>query len=538
MKVKHFILTLVALAGINVLVQFCFFRWDLTSDKRYSLSEPTKELMAGLDSPVEVRLLLDGNMNASLLRLKNATEELLEELNVYGDVHFSAEAPAEDDPIVRYCQPIRIVDRVRNGQSVQTELYPYALIDYKGRKTLVELLKNNRNYSGEEKINQSIEQLEFAFAEAISSLCKSESERIVFLEGHDELSERYVYDLQEALSRYFEVDRGSLTGDVSAIEPYKVLVIADPQEAFTDADKFQLDQYLMHGGRILWVMDGVRFDFNALGEHGFTPVMPLDLNLQDMLFRYGVRFSPTILQDMQCLPLRVDVSEDPNNSNWQLIPWYYSPLLLTSPYSPISRNLMQVSSRFCSALELVGEDDGLEKEVLLVTSSASRAIGVPGEVDLSLQQLDPADFKYSYFPVAARVEGVFPSFFAHRMMPDSVICKDVRKESVPTKQIFVACGSVIRNEWQNGQPIPLGYDRNTDMQFANKDFLVNCVLALADDEGLIQLRNRELTLRLLNDKRAHNMRTSIQVLTIALPLLLLALLGICVIFTRKIKYRK
>ena len=529
-----------ALALANVVAAFCFFRWDLTEDGRYSLSRSTKTMLSSLEEPLEVRLLLDGEMNASFLRLKNASSEFLQEMAVFADIRCTTEAPSADDKSpISELQPTIIHEKQRGGQTVQTALFPYAYLRYRGRSTIVPLLRNNRGLSGEENINLSIEQLEFAFAEGISSLKREAVQKIAFLEGHGELNELQTYDLCTELAKYFQVDRGCLTGRTEDLLPYKALVIADPHLPFSDADKYQIDQYLMYGGRLLIAVDGVRFSEDILSSEGFTPVIAQDLQLQDLLFRWGVRVSPTLLQDRQCMPIPVDVSLDPQQPNFQPMPWYYAPLLLTSQVSPISRNLMQVSSTFCSGLELVGDDDGLEKNVLLATSNASRAIVAPAEVDLSLIELDPAMFVHQFIPVAASIEGCFHSLYAHRIAPEGVsLTMPLKQQSEPTKMVVIASGSVMRAEVQQGQPMPLGYDRYTGMQFANKDFIVNALLYLTDDENLIGLRNKEVTLRLINEQRAIEMRTRVQILTIVLPLLLLALAGTIFLFIRKKRYAK
>jgi len=511
----------------------------MTEDGRYSLSTATRQMLDGLDDEVEVRLLLSGNLNASFLKLRNAGTELLDEMGQYADVSYHTLAPQSGERgIAGNLTPTVIHEKQRDGQTAQTTIYPYAIVRYKGKEALVPLLRNTRGLSGEENVNQSIEQLEFAFAEAINSLTKKDVKKVAFIEGHGELAEPYVYDLSLNLSKYFQIDRGQLTGNAEDIFGYDAIVIADPQAPFSEADKYQIDRYVMQGGKVLWVMDGVRFSDEILSKDGYTPVIALDLNLQDLLFRYGIRISPCLLQDRQCLPVPVDVSEDPANPNFQPMPWYYAPLLLTSQQSPVTRSLGQVSSTFCSAVEFVGEDDGLYKNVLLATSSSTRVTGVPAEVDLSLIELDPEQFRYSYVPVAAAVEGEFPSLFAHRMAPDGVVEIESPKQSVKTRQVIVASGSIIRNELQQGQPLPLGYDRYTGMQFANKDFLTNALLYLTDDEGLITLRNKTITLRLLNDQRSHDGRKSVQLLTIGVPLLLLLIVGILFTLLRKHRYSK
>lgn len=524
---------------LNVIVHVWPMRFDMTEDKRYSLSEPTKELLSKTEGDIEVTLMLGGNLNASFLQLKSAALRMLEELGQYGNVRFHAMDADEIAELANSGLKATVIhERQQNGQMVQTTIYPYALVTHNGKQQLVPLLNNTRGLSGEENINRSIEQLEFTFAEAIGNLSRKGVRKVAFLEGHGELSEEYVFDLSRELANYFQVDRGALTGDYRVLSDYAAVIIADPQAPFSEADKYQLDQYVMHGGKLLWVVDGVMFSDDILSQDGYTPVIAKELNIQDLLFRYGVRVTPSLLQDLQCLPVPVDVSDDSANPNWQPMPWYYAPLLLTSQQSPITRNLGQVSSTFCSGLEIVGGDDGLRKDILLATSSASRAIGVPAEVDLSLINLDETQFPHQYIPVAAAISGCFPSLFAHRMVPDSVVAGDKLTESVPTRQVVVSSGSIIRNEVQQGQAVPLGFDRYTQMQFANKDFFVNAILYLTDDANLISLRNRQLTMRLLNDQRSRDMRLKAQVITIVLPLLLLAVFGCIFIPLRKYKFSR
>lgn len=532
---------LIAILGIvllNVAVHFCVLRWDMTDDQRYSLSQPTKQLLSKLEQPLEVTLYLTGDLNSGFRRLKTATEELVEELGVYARVDCRT-FDAETEKIPAQLSPIVIHERQKDGKTAQTTVYPYAGIRYGNRNTIIPLLKNNRGMSGEENLNISIENLEYAFAEAIHGLLQNEAPRVAFIEGHGELPEENVFDISTSLSRYFRIDRGVLGDDPHILDPYKVVIIADPQGSFSDTDKYILDQYLMHGGRILWVLNGVRFSNQVLADEGFTPVLPLDLNLTDMLFRYGIRINPALVQDVQCLPIPVNVSPDPQNPNLQPMPWYYAPLLLTSQVSPITRNVAQVSCTFASPIDIVGGEDGIRKDVLLATSSASRLIATPAEVDLTDINPDMQTFKYQFIPVAFALEGEFESVFAHRMVPEGIQTAEATlAKSVPTRQVVIASGSIIRNEVQQGQALPVGYDRYSGMQFGNRDFLTNAVLYLADDEGLIALREKTVALRLLNDKRAHDEHTKIQIISIVTPILLLALVGIASLLVRRRKYAR
>lgn len=515
-------------------------RWDLTDDRHYSLSEATKTLLKQTNAPIEVTLLLDGDLNAGFTRLKKATEELLEEMSVYSDLRTSKDLAVSKDSLG--LRPIVIHEREQNGKTAQTTIYPYALISYKGRGAVVTLLKNTRGLSGEENLNNSIEQLEYAFAEALHRLQQTELPRIAILEGHGEPDERYVWDLEQTLSQYFYVDRGAIVipeqgVDVHLLDGYKAIIIANPQTAFSDIERFIIDQYIMRGGTVLWVVNGVRFSNDVLQSDGFTPIIPLDLGITDMLFRYGIRINPALVQDLQCLTIPVNVSDDPETPNLQPLPWTYAPLLLTSNSSPITRNTGQVMSTFVSPIDAVGGEDGIDKRVLLATSTATRVTATPGEVNLNDLQPDLEAFRYQYVPVAVSLEGTFNSAFAHRMMPDSIISDEpIRKQSVATRQVVIGSGSIIMNEVERNQVLPMGYDRYNQIQFSNRDFIANVLLWLTDSEGLIQLREKTVALRLLNDKRAHDERARVQTISTISPIAILALLGGVIWIIRKRKY--
>ena len=540
MKIWKSIAIVVALVLINILVHHFVVRWDMTNDRRYSIAPTTQALMQTLDAPLQVTILLDGELNAGFLRLQRATIEMVEELEaVIGNRVSGIEYQVSAEDIPQGIPPTVIHERTHKGQTAQTTIYPYALVSYKGKTTVIELLRNNRGLSGEENLNHSIENLEFAFVEAIHSLTRESVEKIAFLEGHGELSEAEVHDLSQALSRYYQIDRGTLGDETGILDDYRAVIIADPQLPFSEKDKYILDQYLMQGGRILWVVNGVRFSSDFLSSQGKTPIIPLDLQLNDMLFRYGIRVNPALVQDLQCLPMPVDVSSDPQNPNWQPMPWTYAPLLLTSQASPITRNVMQVSATMASCIDFVGGEDGIRKETLLATSTNSKLTGTPAEVDLSMFEGSESDFQHAFIPVAASLEGVFPSLYAHLLPPEELtIHAPLRKQSEPSKQIVVAAGSTIRNEWQQGHPLPLGYDRYTQTQFGNRDFMVNAVLYLTDDTGWMSLRQKQITLCLLNDQRARDQRVLAQVISIIVPLTLLAIIGIVVIIVRKKRYVK
>ena len=554
MTMRRTIIVLSVLAAVNAAAYFLPVRWDMTDDKHYSLSQASKELLRSTDEPIEVTVLLDGDLNAGFRRLKKAAEETIEEMGVYGDVRRSnVRGTKETDSLG--LSPIVIHEREQNGKTAQTTVWPYALMEYKGKRAVVTLLKNTRGLSGEENLNASIEQLEFAFMEALHLLHQTETPRVAILEGHGEPDEAHTYDLMSALSKYYQVDRGQIderplrskTKDrdevaqrpvnVHILDGYKAIIVVNPQRAFNEQEKFVIDQYIMRGGTVLWAVNGVQFSEKVLQSEGFTPIVALDLGLTEMLFKYGVRVNPALVQDIQCLPIPVNVSSDPQQPNLQPMPWTYAPLLLTSQGSPITRNMGQVMSTFVSPVDAVGGEDGIEKRILLATSTASRVTATPGEVDLDDMNPDMTTFMYQYVPVAVSLEGSFASAYAHRMAPEGVETDEaIRKTSVKTRQVVIGSGSILLNETQKGQVLPMGYDRYSGMQFSNRDFVTNAVLWLTDSEGLIGLREKSVVLRLLNDKRAHEKRAQIQAVSVILPISILALIGGLVWIIRKRKY--
>lgn len=535
---------------LNILSANLFFRIDLTSDKRHSVSQPTKQLMAGLKQEVDVTIYLDGEMNSGFLRLKRSVAELLDELSIYAPegINYSFTNPTSlpQEEQKRLMQlfaengisPTTIYERNRDGKSVQRLLFPWLRISYGDKQQWVSLLKNLKGNSGEENLNISIESLEFQLTDAIRLLTQKEIQKIAFIEGHGELSDYNTWDISLALSRYFQIDRGVLGTDASVLDDYKAIIIAAPTQPFSENDKYIIDQYIMRGGRVLWLIDGVRLDENSLSTTGMSPTIPMDVNLTDMLFRYGVRVNPMIVQDQQCLLVPVNVASEGEPAHFEPMPWYFAPLLLTSPNHPVSRNLPQVTGTFVSCLDMVGENENLRRDVLLATSNATHIISAPAAINVEEIELTPDYFNLAYVPVAVALDGVFPSLFAHRLMPQNITNAPAKlKESVPTKQIVMASGSFISNDIQDGQPLPVGYDRYTQTQFGNRDFFVNALLYLTDDQGWINLRNKQLKIRLINKNIATNARLPLQLVNVGMPLLLLAIFGVVFLWMRRRVYR-
>ncbi len=551
-KLPYFPFGLAIIVILNLLASVFFFRIDLTDDKRNSISAPTKQLMRNLSQPLSMTIYLDGDLNAGFVRLQKAVAELLDELDMYAgqriDYQFINPSEADDAQqrqqqyetlIAKGMSPTVIYEKNNDGKSVQRIVFPWAEIHYGNKTRNLCLLKNIRGNSGDDNLNISIESLEFEMTDAIRMLTQTKVQKIAFIEGHNELPEANTYDISLAWSRYFQIDRGVLGDDASVLDNYKAIVIAAPQNALSESDKYIIDQYIMYGGRVLWLLDGVKFDMEALSQSGISPAMPLDLNLTDMLFRYGIRINPVLLQDEQCLPVPVNVAPEGQPANFQPMPWYFAPLLLTSPAHPVSRNIAPISSTFTSGIDFVGNNQQLNGTVLLATSNATHVVQTPATINIA--EFAPADgyFNTGYIPVAGAIEGCFESAFTHRMTPQNIAnAKPKRTESMPTRQIVIASGSIIRNDMENGEALPVGYDRYTQNQFGNRDFLVNALLYLTDDEGWINLRNKEFTLRMLNQNISRHKRTLVQWANTGIPIVCLVIFGIAFSLYRKRHYTR
>ncbi len=558
MKYKTQLLPIISLVLIIIISYFFYFRIDLTSDKRYSISDHSKNLMNKIDDPIKVVIYLNGDLNPGFLRLKKSTTELLDELAVYSNhsIKITYENPSlADTPEQRekkYTElqsrgliPTSVYERDKESKSIQKVIFPWIEMSYKTKIVSVCLLKNIRGNSGEQNLNISIENLEFEITDGIRRLVNNEVSKIAFLEGHGELSEAETYDISKSLSRYFQIDRGKLASDATILNSYKVVIIAKPTLPFSESDKYIIDQYIMKGGHVLWFIDGVRIAKENLSKTGLSPAMELDLNLGDQLFRYGVRINPVLLQDVQCATVPVNIAPKNSTPQFEPTPWYYAPLLLTSSQHPITRNITEIRSEFCSAIDLVGENKKTKIQLLLATSDNTHIIGTPTTIDLSQtpKANDKSYFNFSYVPVAVAMEGVFESDFANRMTPKGITnTLTTRQISVPTCQIVVADGDILCNETNgtasDSTTIPLGYDRYMNQQFGNKEFVLNAVLYLTDNDGWMQLRNRTLKLRLLNKQVTNDDKITWQIVNVIIPIGLLLIFGVVYQVIRHKKYTK
>jgi ABC-2 type transport system permease protein len=531
-----------------------FFRIDLTEEGRYSLSKAAKSLVVEMYEPLTVKIYLDGDLDANMLRLRRAVEDMIRELNVYSSKQLMVEtynpnsATTDEERYAEYAmleerglRGMSVTVRERGGKMSEQVIFPWVEVCGSRDTMAVCLMQPSAQKSGEAAVNSAIADLEYLFVDAIRILNRKEVRKVAFIEGHGELAEEYTYDASDALSRYFQVDRGVIGTDASVLDGYDAIIIAKPMEQYSEGDKFIIDQYIMRGGRVLWLLDGAQMSNDMLSEGGTTPLIELDVNLNDMLFRYGVRLTPTIVEDMQCAYMPVNVARPDEEPRFEPIPWFYMPLLQGSPYHPITKTLQAVKADFASGIEIVGDTAGVRKEVLLITSNASHVHVAPTEINvMQAINVEPKEyFTTQYVPIAVAMEGEFESIYKHRMAPVGIKTEKIIDKSKQTRMVVVADGDIIRNEIEQHREglmlVPLGYDRVTRQMHSNRDFIVNTMLYLTDDEGVMQLRNRRVDLRLLNRAVVESQRDLWMWVNTLLPMVLLAMFGGVFFWLRKRK---
>ena len=555
--VSQILILIAVLVIVNLIASKWFFRLDLTSEKRHTLSSTSVNFLKELPSEVLVKVYLSGDLNVGFQRLSKASREMLEEFRSVADrkVDFRFIDPNEGNEKEKKAlleqlqeygfEPQPVFENAEDGRQIQSYVFPYALINFEDRIIGVNLLENIPGYGGAENLNISVESLEYKFTDALRRLTSNEKPKVAFLEGHGELDELDVIEATDALSHYYQVDRGRLGTDVEILNDYKAVIIAKPSKKFSEKDKFILDQYMMNGGRLLYLIDAVTITLDTLRKEPQTLGLYNDVNLDDQLFKYGIRVNPVLVEDIQAG--RILINAQPNGQPKLVpVPWLYSPLLIPSSNHPVSRNINFVRGDFTCTIDTVGTDLKLKRTVLLHTSRYTKVNGTPVLVSMADFNKKPvqSEFNQSNMPTAIMQEGVFPSVFLNRQIPKELNypSSQVKNSSVPTRMMVIADGDIIRNNVRfkesNPRISPLGYDEGSQQIYGNKDFIVNAVNYLCDDDGWMQLRGRHLTLRLLDRARLSQGTTIWKWMNVALPVLLVVIGSLAFIIIRKKRFGK
>lgn len=548
--------SLVVLVLIIILINFisslAFFRVDFTKEKRFTLSDASKSYMKNLNDIVYVQVYLEGEFPAGFKRLRNATKETLDDLKAYAGSNLEYEFinPTEEtDPKVREeiiqqlvkkgLTPINVQVRDENGQQQQI-IIPGAIVTYRGREQAFQLLQSSSvANSADEVLNNSVINLEFQLVNNIKKVTQTEIPSIAFISGHGELDTFRTSDIIKTLRTYYDVDFVNLSQtSPQDLYKYKALIIARPTKVFREAEKFNLDQYLMNGGRILWMIDQLNADMDSLGAEQMMLTSTYQLNLEDQLFRYGVRVNTDLIQDIQCAPIPVITGNVGAQPQQELFPWLFYPIFIPNTTHPVAKNLDGVRSEFASTIDTIDVPKVI-KTPLLQSSNYTKVLNAPVRVALQMLSIEPnpQQFVKKNMISAIALEGTFTSVFKNRLIAKNDNAKFL-EESKRTRMIVVSDGDIIKNYFskRDSIPQPLGYDRFTRRTFSNSTFIQNAIDWLADDYNLISARSKEVKLRMLDSERIKKEKLRWQVFNIALPSIIVILIGAFLFYRRKKKY--
>lgn len=552
-NIRTLVLSVLIIIALNMIGSRYFVRLDLTSEKRFTLTPATRLLLSELDDYVHFQVYLEGDFPAGFKRLRNQTREMLDEFRAWSDfvtyefinptIAGDWERTEENYTMLveQGLQPTQLQVTTEDASSQQI-IFPGAIGRYQGREVSVSLLQEQMGMSSENVINNSSQALEFNLASAVHKLTVEQKPRVAFLEGNGELDLRYVADITFSLEDFYEVDRITINGNPEALAGVSTLVVAQPLAEFAEQDKFVIDQFVMHGGSVLWLLDPVYASMDSLQTSPETLGMAWPLNLDDMLFRYGVRLNTDLIMDMQSAPIPITTGYMGDRPQISMIPWFYFPLVTPATNHPMVRNLNALRTEFVSSIDTVAAE-GIEKTFLLQSSPYTRVLQTPARIsfDIMENRTDESLYRDGSRPVAVLLEGEFSSLYTNRRSPVASLPAGFsrRDKGESTAMIVVSDGDIIRNQFDNrGQPLPLGYDRFIDETFGNADFILNAINYLNDDRGIMESRAREVRLRMLDKSRVSQHKLSIQLVNVALPVIVLLVFGFIRFYVRKRKYSK
>jgi len=525
-------------------------RFDLTSDNRYTLSQEALITIENVESPILVDVFLEGDFPSEFRRLKAETKQILEEFSAYNkNIRFNFINPivedANQDRVIqqltdRGLTPLQL-NVQESGKSSQELIFPWALASYNDQTVEIPLVKNKIGATQQELVNNSVQHLEYAFADGFSKLIKPKKRKIAVLRGNGELENKYIADFVTTLKDYYFIAPFTLDsvatnaqGTLDKLNTFDLIIAAKPTQAFSEKEKLVLDQYIMNGGKSLWLLDAVAMDKDSLyNDSGKSVAIARELNLTDFFFKYGIRINPVLVNDMYSAPITLAIGEG-SQAQFQPVKWQYSPLAKNADNHPIVNNLNLVKFDFANQIDTL--KNNIHKTILLRSSPLSKLDGTPLEISLDIvtQEPDPSRYIKGNQNLAVLLEGEFTSVYNNRVKPFSL--SEEKNKSLPTKMIAVADGDVIRNDFGRNGPQELGFDRWTGQTFGNKEFLLNSVNYLLDDAGLINIRSKEIGIAFMDQQKIDNQKTKWQFINIAIPLAILAIFGFLFNYRRRKKY--
>mgnify|MGYP000262251584 FL=1 len=542
-KLKHSIYLFITLIVLNIVSQDFYNRIDLTTDNRYTLAKVTKDIVANIDKQLIVKVYLEGDFPSEFKRLQIETRQFLEELNAKNSfikIQFLRPDNQRERLIKAGMIPSQLTVK-EDGKLSNAIIFPWAEIVYKKKTNIVSLLPNAAAQSQEDQLETAVENLEFSFSNAIYKLQEEKQKKVAVLSGNKELLDIQLYSFLSEVTKKHRLAKFTLDSVASNsvkslkdLQQFDLAIIAKPTESFTEKEKLVLDQYIMNGGKTLWMLENVQADTDSLFKDGKMLAYPRDLNLTDFFFSYGLRINVTLIQDLYAAKIPLATGNIGNKPQFQNLNWFYHPLVSGNQTHAISKNIAPVRLRFANQIDTL--QNSLQKTVLLMSSMLTRKTGTPAIIALESIAEEPKEEDYSsgFQIFSLLIEGDFTSMYANRIKPFNI--KKFSKKSSHNKMIVVSDGDIGRNQLQKGKPFDLAQDKWTGEQFGNKEFLLNAVDYLLDDNGLIELRNKNVQINLLDKERAYQERTFWQFVNIVLPLLVLLTFGFVFQYIRKRTY--
>jgi gliding-associated putative ABC transporter substrate-binding component GldG len=554
-NIKSLLIVVALLLVLNVISSYFFHRFDLTKDKRYTLSTTSLNIIKQVQNPLYVKIYLQGDLPAEFKRLQSETRDLFEEFQAYNkNIIFEFVNPLENEDesmdnikelYLKGLTPINITVDDKGKQS-QEMVFPWAIAVYNNKEVNIPLLKNIMGASTTQKVVGSVQHLEYSIADGINKITKAKQKKIAVIKGNGELADvqiaKFLMQVRESYHiAPFPLDSVAKNpiGRLEALQKYDLAIIAKPTETFTDSEKQVLDQFIINGGKTLWLVDQVNMEMDSLyNEYGATLAFPRDLNLNDMFFKYGFRINPDLVKDEQGSPIKLATGEQGSATQYQEFNWKFAPQVYPISQHPIVKNLGGIKFDYVSGIDTL--KNGIKKTVLLQSSQYSKRIGSPVEINLKIVEEATSPNHYlntGNISLSVLLEGSFHSVYENRVLPFAQ--PSFQAQGKDNKMIVISDGDLIRNQLdKNFQPVELGFDQRSGNLYDNKDFLMNCVNYLLDDSGLINIRSKDLDLPLLDKEKVYESYTRTQILTIGLPLLILGLFGVVFSFLRKRKYAK
>lgn len=543
---KHIKSILFVFAGIllvNLVANSFFKRFDLTQDQRYTLSDVSNNLVNTLEQPLIINVYLEGDFPSEFQRLQIETRQFLEELQAKNsNIRFRFVNPDDirEELIKNGMMPSQLTVE-EDGKLSEALIFPWAELFYGQKRQVVSLLPNTMATSQEQQLQNAVASLEYSFANAIHLITQKSVPKIAVLSGNGELEDIHLYSFLSELGKKYQLGKFTLdsvaknpTKTLDALQKFDLSIIAKPTETFTPEEKFTLDQYIINGGKTLWMIDNLNADTDSLYNAGKMLAFPRELGLTDLLFSYGVRVNSKLVQDLYASKLTLAAGNVGNQPQFESYDWFYHPLVGGNPKHPITKNVLPVRFRFTTQIDTLQKD--IKKTPLLVSSILSKLSGVPKLIELESITKEPTQEEYSAGSqlLAVLLEGEFSSAYENRTHPYNLT--DFKSKSNPNKMVVISDGDIAKNQVLQGKPYDLGVDKWTQQRFGNKDFLVNTVDYLLDDNGLIQLRNKSVQLKMLDKQKAYSEKSFWQFLNIVVPIGLLLLFGFGFNYWRKRKY--